>query len=101
MTRGDHERILAVKIFTSAILAISLLSVAGAADAANSLSMRPHSFDYYDENGVEHTGINLNLGGVSRRDSSERAEPSAGARHHRSRGHHETVLLVLLDPDRD
>lgn len=89
-----------MKIFTSAILAISLLGVAGAADAADSHSMRPHSFDYYDENGVEHTGINLNLGGVSRHDS-EREEHPAVARHHRSRDHHETVLLVLLDPDRD
>jgi hypothetical protein len=90
-----------VKIFTSAILAISLLGVAGAADAADSHSVRPHSFDYYDENGVEHTGINLNLGGVSRHDSSEREEHSTDARHRRSRGHHETVLLLLLDPDRD
>jgi hypothetical protein len=86
-----------VKIFTSAILAISLLGVAGAADAADSHSMRPHSFDYYDENGVEHTGINLNLGGVSRHDSSEREGHSADARHHRSREHREQVLLLVLD----
>ena len=90
---------LAVKIFISAILAISLLGVAGAADAAGPPAMHPHSFDYFDENGVEHTGINLNLGGVSRHESSEREENSADARHHRSREHHQTVLLVLVNPD--
>ena len=90
-----------MKIFISAILALSLLGVAGAADAAGSPSMHPHSFDYYDENGVEHTGINLNLRGLSRHDSSEREEHSAEARHHRSREHHEAVLLLLLDPDGD
>jgi hypothetical protein len=92
---------LAVKIFISAILAISLLGVVGTSTASSAREMHPHSFDYYDENGVEHTGINLNLGGVSRHDPSERTEHSADARHHWSRDHHETVLLLLLEPDRD
>ena len=91
----------AVKIFISAILALSLLGVVGASTASSAREMHPHSFDYYDENGVEHTGINLNLGGVSRHDSSEREEHSSEARHHRSREHHQTVLLVLVNPDND
>jgi hypothetical protein len=98
---ADDERILAVKIFISAILALSLLGVVGAATASSAPAMHPHSFDYYDQNGVEHTGINLNLRGLSRHDLSEREEHSADARHHRSKDHHETVLLLLLDPDSD
>lgn len=93
--------LLAVKIFISAIMALSLLGVVGAPTASSAREMHPRSFDYFDENGVEHTGINLNLRSLSRHDDSEREEHSADARHHRSRDHHETVLLVLLDPDSD
>src|SRR6266567_1791385 len=98
-TRGDHERILAVKIFMSAILVFSLLGI-GAVNAGDSPAMHPHSFDYYDENGVEHTGINLNLRSL-RHDGSQREEHSGEVRHHRSRDHRESVLLLVLDPDRD
>lgn len=91
---------LAVKIFISAIMAVSLLGVVGASTASSAREMHPHSFDYFDENGVEHTGINLNLRSLSRHDDSEREERS-DARHHHSRDRHETVLLPLLDPDSD
>ena len=87
-----------MKIFISAILALSLLGVVGASTASSAREMHPYSFDYFDENGVEHTGINLNLRG--RHDFSERQKRS-GARHHRSRDHRQNVLLLLLDPDRD
>src|ERR1700720_3026923 len=73
---GDDERILAVKILISAILVLSLLGVVGAVNAAGFTVMHPRSFDYYDQNGVEHTGINLNLRGVSRYDISARGEHS-------------------------
>ena len=92
---------LAVKIFISAIMAFSLLGVVGASTASSAREMHPQSFDYFDENGVEHTGINLHLRSLSRHDTSEREEHSADARHHRSRDHHQTVLLLLLDPDKD
>jgi len=92
---------LAVKIFISAIMALSLLGVVGPSTASSAREMHPHSFDYFDENGVEHTGINLNLRSLSQHDASEREEHSADARHHRSRDHHETVLLLMLDPDKD
>ena len=87
-----------MKIFISAILALSLLGVVGASTASSAREMHPRSFDYFDENGVEHTGINLNLRSLSRHDVSERDEHS-GDRHHSSRDHRETVLLLLLDPD--
>jgi len=85
----------AMRIFFSAILALSLLGAVGASTASNAREMHPHSFDYYDENGVEHTGINLNL--RSQHDAAQRSEE----RHHRSRDHRESVLLLVLDPDRD
>jgi hypothetical protein len=90
-----------VKIFISAILALSLLGMADAVNAAGSPAMHPRSFDYFDENGVEHTGINLNLGDLSRHDLREREDHSGDARHHRSGEHHQTVLLVLVNPDSD
>src|ERR1700688_1943760 len=98
---GDDERILAVKIFISAVLVLSLLGVTGAVNAAGFIAMHPRSFDYYDQNGVEHTGINLNLRGLSRHDFSARGEHSDDLGLHRSRDHREMVLLLLVDPDRD
>ncbi len=89
-----------MKIFTSAILALSILGVVGASTTSSAGEMHPHSFDYYDENGVEHTGINLNLRSL-RHDGSQREEHSGKVRHHRSRDHRESVLLLVLDPDRD
>jgi len=85
----------AMRIFTSAILAFSLLGM-GAVNAADSRAMHPHSFDYYDENGVEHTGIILNL-----RSQHDAAQRSDERHHHRWRDHHETVLLLLPGPDSD
>jgi hypothetical protein len=87
-----------MKIFVSVTLALSLLGVAGAASAANSTSMHPRSFDYYDQNGVEHTGIDLNLRGISRPEFSVGREDSADVRHHRSRTHRELVRYYILSP---
>jgi hypothetical protein len=42
-------------------LALSLCALAGAADAGSTRQLHPWSFDYYDRNGIEHTGIDLNL----------------------------------------
>lgn len=50
----------AMKTLTRFGLAVSLLALTINASAAS--PVHPRSFDYYDKNGVEITGIDLNLG---------------------------------------
>jgi hypothetical protein len=86
-----------MKILISATLALlllggALLGVAGAANAGSATAMHPRSFDYYDQNGIEHTGIDLNLRDLSLDDYSARREPSADARLHRLIERHREIV---------
>ena len=95
--RTNHRQSTTLLVLTL----LGLLGVTGAVNAARFTAMHPRSFDYYDQNGVEHTGINLNLRGLSRHDFSARGDHSDDVRLHRSRDHRDMVLLLLVDPDRD
>ena len=58
-----------MKALLTSALAFSLCALAGAADAGSTRQLHPWSFDYYDQNGIEHTGIDLNLYGATPRQS--------------------------------
>ena len=61
-----------MKILLIATLSSSLLAAAGAAGAHDLSAIRAaRSFDYYDRNGVEHTGVVLTLADVSRHVASD------------------------------
>ncbi len=61
-----------MKTLTRFGLALSVLALTATASAAAPVRLHPRSFDYYDANGVEITGIDLNLGGFSHDRSSLR-----------------------------